>query len=308
MTMRVFMTGASGFIGAHLVPILLNAGCEVAVLALPDDPMERLKETINQVRVIRGELNNMEAFAPLLTDFRPDACIHLAWYVEPGKYLDSSQNITYLVNSLRLLEMLIQINCQQVVMTGTCAEYDTDIGYLRETSPTKPTTIYAAAKLSLGIFGQQLSQNANIRFTWARLFYLYGKSEDKRRVVPAVINSLLHDESFAATTGEQVRDFLHVEDVASALWFIVEHQLSGVLNISSGIPITIRALMEMIGEILGKTNYIQFGAVSPRHWEPMFICGDNRKLREHGWQPRITLREGLEDTIRWWRLRQNKPV
>ena len=122
-------------------------------------------------------------------------------------------------------------------MTGTCAEYDTDIGYLREDSPTKPSTLYAASKLSLSILGQQLAKDAGIRFAWARIFYLYGDNENPRRMVPALINALLHGDIFSASTGEQVRDYLHVNDVASALWFIVEHQLNGIYNVSSGEPV-----------------------------------------------------------------------
>ena len=129
--------------------------------------------------------------APAIREFRPEACIHLAWYVEPGKYLDSPQNIAYLASSMQLLQLLIDTGCQQVVMTGTCAEYDTDTGYLKETSPTRPSTLYAAAKLSLSLLGQQLAQDAGVRFAWARIFYLYGDNEDPRRMVPALINALM---------------------------------------------------------------------------------------------------------------------
>jgi nucleoside-diphosphate-sugar epimerase len=298
--MRVFLTGASGFIGTHLLSVLLQGGCEAAALILPGSVTKQFMETFSQVRFIYGDLNAIDEIAPSIREFHPDACIHLAWYVEPGKYLDSSENITYLATSLRLLEFLIESGCQQVVMTGTCAEYDTDIGYLKENSPTKPSTLYAASKLSLSILGQQLAKDAGIRFAWARIFYLYGDNEDPRRMVPALINALIRNEPFPASGGEQIRDYLHVNDVASALWFIVENQLSGIYNVSSGEPVSVRALMETIGDILGKKDLIQFGALPPRQWEPRFICGDNSKLRENGWQPQFELRSGLEDTIRWW--------
>jgi nucleoside-diphosphate-sugar epimerase len=298
--MRVFVTGASGFIGAHLVSILLEAGCEVAILAVSDDNLWRLREVVDRLRVLRGDLDSIDAFAPGLTDFRPDACIHLAWYVEPGKYLESPLNLNCVMNSLSLLQLLIQIGCQQVVMTGTCAEYDTDTGHLKETSPTNPVTLYAASKLSLGILGQQLAKGTGTRFAWARLFYLYGPQEDERRVVPALIKSLLRSEPFPVSAGTQIRDYLHVEDVASALWFIAGSGLEGTFNISSGVPVTMRSLMEVIGNSLGKTDLIRFGAVQSRVWEPEFICGDNQKLRQLGWQPKYSLHDGLMETIKWW--------
>jgi nucleoside-diphosphate-sugar epimerase len=300
--MRVFITGASGFIGTHLVPLLLQGGCEVAALCLPDDPATRALNG-GPVRVITGDLSTIEEIVPQVQNFHPEACVHLAWYVEPGKYLDSPQNITCLSYSLRLIQLLIDSGCTQIVMTGTCAEYDTDVGYLKETSPIKPSTLYAASKLSLSILGQQLARDAGINFAWARIFYLYGNHEDPRRMVPALINSIIRDEVFAASAGEQIRDYLHVCDVASALWFLVERRLGGVYNVSSGEPVTVRRLMETIGDILGKKHLIQFGALSPRPWEPKFICGDNAKLCGVGWQPRFSLDAGLEDTVRWWQRR-----
>jgi nucleoside-diphosphate-sugar epimerase len=299
--MRIFVTGASGFIGAHLVPILLNARCEVAILAVRDDPLWRLSGVLSQLHVIYGDMGSINECARSLADFGPDICIHLAWYVEPGRYLDSPLNIDWMMNSLNLLKLLVQIGCQQVVMTGTCAEYDTDIGYLKENSPTKPATLYAASKLSLCVLGQQLTKDTETRFTWARLFYLYGAKEDERRVVPALIKSLLHNEPFAVSSGEQIRDYLHVDDVASALWSFAEQRADGTFNISSGTPITMRLLMETIGDILGKKELIQFGALPQRQWEPPFICGDNRKLCQLGWQPKYGLRDGLMETIAWWK-------
>ena len=299
--MRVFVTGASGFIGSHLVSVLLQAGCEVAILVKPESSLWRLQKHISHLRIIQGDLSTIDDLSPQLGKFQPEACMHLAWYAEPGMYLKSNQNIPCLVNSLSLLNLLIEIGCKQVVMAGTCAEYDTDIGYpLTETSPTKPLTIYAASKLSLSILGQQMAADAHIRFAWARLFYLYGKTEDKRRMVPGVINTLLRNETFLATPGEQVRDYLHVEDVASALWFIAQNQQSGIFNVSSGEPITIRNLMESIGDILGKSELLRFGAVPYRDWEPMYICGDSSKLQNIGWRPQIKLREGLEEAVAWW--------
>jgi nucleoside-diphosphate-sugar epimerase len=139
------------------------------------------------------------------------------------------------------------------------------------------------------------------RFAWARLFYLYGSKEDDRRAVPALIKSLLRNEPFAVSSGEQIRDYLNVQDVASALWFIAQRQLDGIFNISSGMPVTMRALMEMIGDILDKKELIQFGALPQRQWEPLFICGDNLKLRQLGWQPQHNLHDGLMETVTWWK-------
>jgi nucleoside-diphosphate-sugar epimerase len=111
--MRVLVTGASGFIGARVTRALLAAAHEVSVLAVPDDPMRRLHDIQAELRVIHGDLGAMAEWLSVLTAWRPEACVHLAWYAEPGKYLHSSLNIPALMSSVALLEALIEIGCRQ---------------------------------------------------------------------------------------------------------------------------------------------------------------------------------------------------
>ena len=299
--MRVFLTGASGFIGSHTARALLAAGCEVAILARPNRPLPHLQDVIPQLTIIEGDFYDTTSFHLALAQWRPEACIHLAWYAEPGNYLQSPENILALTASLALLDNLIRTGCKQVVMAGTCAEYDTDLGFLRENSQTHPASLYAAAKLSLNLIAQQVAAASGVQFTWARIFYLYGPYENERRVVPALIHALLNKRSFQATLGEQVRDYLHVADVASALVALVDRQADGVFNIASGSPVTVRQLMEIIGEITGRLDLIQFGALPYRAWEPMFICGDSQRLKALGWAPHYSLQDGLRQTVDWWR-------
>ena len=300
---RVLVTGAAGFIGSHVVRVLLGAGCEVGIVTRPGNPLVRLRDVAGDLTLFSCDLADAKALRPALDAWRPDACIHLAWYAEPGKYLTAPENVSSLTASLGLLDELIRAGCGQVVMAGTCAEYDTDVGFLREDGPTRPLTLYAACKLSLNLIAGQIAASAGINLVWARLFYLYGPGEDERRLVPALIRALSRGEEFPATAGAQVRDYLHVEDVATALWALTESRASGTVNVCSGVPVTMRQVMETVGEIVGGGDLIRFGAVPYREWDPPFICGDNRRLKAvTDWQPRsCALRSGLEQTVAWWR-------
>jgi nucleoside-diphosphate-sugar epimerase len=298
--MRVFVTGASGFIGAHVTRALLAHGHSVMALVMPGDFLWRLKEESGKLSIVPGLLADKDSLRQALNEFRPQACIHLAWLAEPNIYLSSSENIQLLSDSLSLLQELAKTGCGQVVMAGTCAEYDTQIGYLREDSPIRPTTLYAATKAACCLVGQQIADSAQINFAWGRIFFPYGPQEDERRVVPAAIRSLQQRRPFPATLGEQVRDYLFVEDVAAAFCLIMEKQARGVFNISSGVPVTIHHLLEMIGNLIGHTDLIQFGGKAYRHWEPPFICGDNSRLKTLGWKPQNQLSQGLLKTIHWW--------
>jgi len=301
--MKVVVTGAAGFIGSQIARSLIHHNHQVLALVLPNESIYRLKEIERQITLITGDLSALTTLIPKLEEWKPESCIHLAWYAEPGKYLNSYKNVQSLTNSISLLKCLIQIGCQNVVMAGSCAEYDTDLGYLRESSLTNPTTIYAATKLSMNLIGTQMAQMSKINFAWARLFYLYGPFENPQRVIPALLLALLKGKPFPATMGNQTRDYLHVEDVATAFLKLMESHANGVFNVSSGVPVTMRHLMETLGDLLGRKELIQFGALPYRDWEPMFICGDNKKLREStDWRPKYTYHnDGLTNIIQWWK-------
>jgi UDP-glucuronate decarboxylase len=297
--MRVLVTGASGFIGAHVTRALLSKSHQVAVLVVPGDPMVRLFPERDRIKKITGTLEDDEILKNALKTFKPEACIHLAWYAEPGLYLDSKQNIQSLVSSLSLFQLLIKEGCLQIVAAGTCFEYATNFGYLREDTPTVPENLYAASKLSCCLMGNSLLSLAKIPFAWGRIFFPYGPQEDPRRLVQAAIMALRKGIPFQASRGDQIRDYIHVTDVASAFCTLLERKAQGVYNISSGIPVSIRQLLDTLGEILKRKELIQMGVVPERRWDPPFICGDNKRLRALGWQPRYPLEHGLTETIHW---------
>jgi nucleoside-diphosphate-sugar epimerase len=301
----VLVTGAAGFVGSQVVRQLVESNQEVAVLVRANSPRPRLQGLDNLVEILEADLADHETVAGLIARCKPEACIHAAWYAEPGKYLPSPRNLDSLRSSLTLLEDLANAGCQHVVGVGTCFEYDMQSMPLTEDSATKPFTLYAACKLAFYLVAAQRAAQLDMGFAWARLFYLYGPHEDERRLVPAAIRALSAGQEFPATSGEQVRDYLHIADVASALCALSEHRLSGAFNVCSAEPVTIAEIVRTIGEVLGRTELIRLGAYPDRAGDPPTVIGSNRKLRrEAGWSPRYGLSDGLANTIEWWTAHQ----
>lgn len=298
--MRVLITGASGFIGSYVTRALIDSGHDVLVLAVPDDDLWRLQDVLANVSVVRGTLQDTHNLQVKIHEWKPTACLHLAWYAEPGKYLNSTENLNSLQGSLNLLQILAETGCRQFVGAGTCAEYEMKKEMLAEIDKVKPETLYAASKLSFQMVGEQLAKEFGLHFAWGRIFFLYGEKEDPRRLVPAAVLALQKGEVFPASQGEQVRDYLHIADIANAFLTLVEKQSEGIFNICSSQPLTIRNLLIKIGELTGKPHLISHGALPYREWEPMFICGNNDKLKSLGWVPKISLEQGLQQVIQWW--------
>jgi nucleoside-diphosphate-sugar epimerase len=274
----------------------------VAAMVRPNSKRPRLAGLEKTITFLEADVADTDTVAKQLAKTKPEACIHAAWYAEPGKYLPSPQNLDSLRSSLTLLEELAKAGCQHVVGVGTCFEYEMRSDPLKEDSPTRPFTLYAASKLAFMLVAAQRAPQLDMGMAWARLFYLYGPFEDERRLMPLAIKALTAGNEFATAPGEMVRDYLHIEDVASGLCALSRHRLSGAFNVCSGEPVTIAGLMQTLGELLGRPELIRLGAYPPRDFDPMYVSGDNTRLRtEARWSPRYTLREGLAQTIAWWK-------
>ncbi len=216
--MRILLTGATGFIGAHVARALLARGVEVHGMTLPGAPRDRLAEVASQMELREGDLSDAAWVRDTVRSIAPEAAIHLAWYAEPRSYLRAvPENLASLRGGINLLEALAEGGtCRRVVLAGTCLE----------NLDTPGPTVYAAAKaaqhrLALGFTDRSMTAAC------AHIHYLYGPWEDERRVVPTVTRSLLHRERIDLTDGMQSRDYLHVADVADALCRVAESDLSG---------------------------------------------------------------------------------
>lgn len=120
------------------------------------------------------------------------------------------------------------------------------------------------------------------------------------RLVPAVVDALLAGERARVTTGEQIRDFLHVADAAAAIVHVLEHgELVGPVNVASGQPVRVRQVVETIAGILGAKDRVAWGAVQARPNDPAFVCADVRKLAASGFRVQHDLESGLRDAIAW---------
>ena len=297
---RVLVTGATGFIGSHTIHPLLQRGYEVH--AVSSKPPHVVDESVVWHQ---ADLMDSPSIARLLKDTHPTHLLHMAWYVVPGKLISSELNFDWVRASMELLKSFQQQGGKRVVMPGSGYEYDWSYGYCHETrTPTVPNTTYGACKHAMDVMSQAFCRSHQISYAWPRLFFLYGPNEHPDRLVSSVIRSVLQGQEARCSHGRQMRDYLHVQDVADAMVSILDSTLEGPINIGSGVAMTLREIIITIGRTLGKEDLIKLGAIPSRANDaPMVVADIERLTTTMKWQPKYSLETGLAHTIEWWRQR-----
>ncbi|MEJ7615966.1 MAG: NAD(P)-dependent oxidoreductase [Pyrinomonadaceae bacterium] len=294
---KVLLTGATGFIGRHCVASLLAKGYEVHAVYL-----NAQRETSAGVHWHQTDLLDVGQVTKLMAQVQPTHLLHLAWYAVPGKYWTSSENLRWVQASLNLLQLFAAHGGRRVVAAGTCAEYDWRYGYCSEkVTPLAPTTLYGSCKHSLRIILEAFAKQTEISAAWGRIFFLYGPHEYSARLVASVIRSLLQGEPARCSHGNQVRDFLYVQDTAEAFVALLDSDVTGAVNVASGHPVALKDVVNQVAHQLDRPELIQLGAVpAPANEPPLIVAEVDRLTGEVGWTPKYDLQSGLEVTIKWW--------
>ena len=298
---RVLVTGATGFIGQHSLRNLVDEGFEVHALSRSS---HEAKLDSDNVYWHTADLFENGVAENVIGEVNPTHLLHFAWYAEPGKYWTASENFQCVRASLGLLQAFAEQGGERVVMAGTCAEYDWSHGRCSEgVTPLVPSTVYGACKKSLQEMLAAYAQQFGLSSAWGRIFFLYGPQEHSSRLVSSVIRSILQGELALCSSGEQVRDFMHVADVASAFVALLNSEVQGPVNIASGEAMAIKDMVKKISLKLGHPELLMLGARPTSPQDPPLLLADVGRLKDElGWRPSFDLDQGLDETIAWWRL------
>jgi CDP-paratose synthetase len=297
--MKLLLSGATGFIGSHLLSALIDEGHQVIAL-------RRLtSKSIIVRKTEKGQLTWLdidEALEERLSAYQPfDAVVHLAtaYFRESAGFLASEKaNVEF---PLVLLDFSLRGGADLFINTDTFfSREEYKYSYLRE---------YIASKQNFLRWGRVATEmNPGFSFINTRLEHVYGPADADTKFIPALIKDLLdHKAQIPLTSGEQERDFIHVSDVVNAYLTILENKnrFSGFVEVGvgCGVPQSLHSLILEAKSVTRSPSQLLFSAYPQRQGEIMRSSADNSMLKELGWGPTITLTEGISSVVNFFQKR-----
>jgi UDP-glucose 4-epimerase len=295
----VVITGATGFIGAHLSARLCNLGAEVHGLSRSQPPFQHERFHARQI-----DLTDYGAVTEAIRTIRPNYVFHLASHVMGAPDLAHVLPTFHgnLATTVNLLTACAETGHGQdrIVLTGSLVEPPPGE---RETEIV-PSCPYAAAKWASSSYARMFHALYGLPTSIARVFMVYGPAQrDETKLVPYVIRSFLRGQAPEITSGQRLIDWIYVLDVVEGFLAIAtaEGTQGQSVDLGSGQCIATRDMVQQIGALMETTIQAEFGALPDRPLEPLRTADAERSYHQTGWRPRVSLEEGLRDTIAYYR-------
>ncbi|MDJ0757149.1 MAG: NAD(P)-dependent oxidoreductase [Ardenticatenaceae bacterium] len=302
---KVLITGAAGFIGFNLAHFLVKTGAEVHGLIRPSSRAWRLQLRASNWMVHEGNIFDEQKMLDLVQAVRPDFVVHCA----AAGVLHQQQRLSDLyrnnvIGTINLLEAVQKIPFTRLIHMGGSSEYGSHDIPLSESLPVQPITDYGASKAAATIACQQVARSRQLPVTILRPFSVYGPAESGHRLIPTAILAALTNKPLQLTAQPAYRDFIFVEDVVEAVLQALAQTLppGEIVNVASGKQYSNHDVIKMIGQLCQKEILVADEPFPPRPADTKFWVGDRRKaFNSWGWEPRFTLKSGLEKTVNWFR-------
>lgn len=300
--MKIFVTGATGFIGRHAVKVLAERGHELMLLLRPDGTEPDDTHYGTRIELLKGDLSDIERWKGSVRDFGPEVVLHLAWEGLP----DYSQqmcrkNFEY---GMDLFTAVAEAGCKSLVCTGSVWEYKHRVGMLTEDAEVETGNSFTAIKNSLRLSGRAISSEFGVDFYWLRVFYSYGPGQRETSLIPHVIRSLLAGEVPSVKNPDNRNDFVYVRDVAEGIADIVEKQPGGsIYNIGSGYSSSVADIIAHVYKAITAVTdraSMQLPEITDHGKGDDFWADISRIGKDAGWSPKHSLEDGIRETVNYY--------
>lgn len=263
---KILVTGINGLIGQYIIEPLKELGFEVYGIG-------RRNISVNNFNYIKCDINNYITIENIFNKIKPEYLIHLAWDI---KDLESNYHFNLLGSSINILNSFYKNAGKKALYVGSCFEYKFKDYSIREYDELNLTTPYSKCKNYLREISEFYCLKNNIDFCWARIFYVYGKNENPKRIFPYIINNLKENKKVIINHSQLKKDYMFAGDVAKSIALIINSNFNGIINICSGKSISLKEFALIIAKKMNKEYLLEFKELDTI--EPNIIVGDNSKL------------------------------
>lgn len=290
--MRVLITGATGFVGGHVVGQIRAGGHDILALTLKKDANESNPE---HIQWLYGDLGDIMSLKPAIRSFNPEAVIHLAWQGIPD--YSEAISIINLNNSIQLFDLIVEeTNCKKIIAAGSCFEYGKNKGVCKESDPIQLKSFFSWAKHSLYQYLLLKCEQKGVDLIWFRIFYVYGPGQRKESLIPMLVRSFKEKIDPGIKNPFDANDFVYVGDVAEAFLQAVSKSLpSGIYNIGSGQSTRVIDICKIIEKkILSGTEITKRIRKNIKHEQKESFWADISKSQKLlDWKFKTTLEDGI---------------
>ena len=284
---KVVVLGGNGFLGMPISQLLTEHGYEVFVFS-------RKAPIQDFGRCLLVDLFDTKTLRQSIEFCKPDIVVSTAWDTEHGKFWSSELNAKYQSFTVKFAELSFELGVEKFLAFGTMSEYGIDPGLCNSAkSELFATDNYSTAKIETGLLLKALGDSFDRKTNWLRIFQAFGPNENPKRFIPGLISSVESGKTFSIRTPNYVMDWIHSHDIASAVLYALEKDLTHFLDVGTGIGTSVKSISELICETLNlNSGLLDYTDVIPNHRKTAVVA-HNSPLLLSGWSPAVSLKERI---------------
>jgi len=296
--MKVLITGGNGFLGSNIAKECIQQGYEVTIISRNNTNIQDILKSVTYLQYSES-ISYTEHLNKIIT-ISPDVIIHCAW--DGGNSYSSVNSLSQFDINIRdgvqLLEIANRLTKKpHFIGFGSFSEYGIIDKKASEIDNLHPITMYGLSKKIFKEISELFCNQNNINWSWIRPCYIYGTNDVQTRLIPITIHKLIRNQVIELDSCDKTIDYLHIEDFRKAMLCILNSHSTGIFNICSGNEYNIKYIIDTISANINHTSDIVYNNNNNRTYTSKYICGDNSKLRNLGWYPKIDIIEGIKLVI-----------
>ena len=289
MDKRILLTGVTGLIGKEVIQPLFDMGYKISALTIDENNPK------NGVNWIKCNLFDEKSLKAAVETVKPTHLLNFAW-ATTGDYLTNPINFEFVKAGLNLIKYFNEFGGKRAVYVGTCFEYKFKDEPLKEEGERNPQTLYAKCKDALHNIVEEYCALNDINFGYGRIYYVFGRKENEKRLTAHIIKSLREDKEVNIVNGDFVRDYMYAKDIAGAFAKFVDSDVKGTVNICTGKGISLKEYALTIAKKLGKEHLVNINYENLN--QPMFIVGDATRLtNEVGYKIKYSFSDAIDEIL-----------